>query len=43
VGSATCTSVTSATQLNETGNVCAAIINVASVDPASPPRWRPAG
>jgi hypothetical protein len=36
VGSATCTSVNSTTLLNETGNVCAAIINVAGVDPASP-------
>ena len=36
VGSATCTSVTSATQLNQAGNVCAAIINVTGVDPASP-------
>jgi hypothetical protein len=36
VGSATCTSVTSTTLLNETGNVCAAIINVTGVDPASP-------
>jgi hypothetical protein len=36
VGSATCTSVTSAALLNQVGNVCAAIINVANVDPASP-------
>ena len=36
VGSATCTSVTSTTLVNETGNVCAAIINVTGVDPASP-------
>ena len=36
VGSATCTSVTSTTLVNETGNVCAAIINVSGVDPASP-------
>ena len=36
VGAATCTSVTSAALLNQVGNVCAAIINVAGVDPASP-------
>jgi hypothetical protein len=36
VGGVTCTSVTLVTQLNEAGNVCAAIINVAGVDPASP-------
>ena len=36
VGSATCTSVTTVAQLNQTGNVCAAIINVSGVDPASP-------
>ena len=36
VGSATCTSVTSTALLNQTGNVCAAIINVSGVDPASP-------
>src|ERR1039458_4257514 len=36
VGSATCTSVNTVAQLNQTGNVCAAIINVTGVDPASP-------
>src|ERR1039458_5286801 len=36
VGAATCTSVTAATLLNQAGNVCAAIINVSGVDPASP-------
>src|ERR1039458_1272037 len=36
VGSATCTSVNTVAQLNQTGNVCAAIINVSGVDPASP-------
>jgi len=36
VASATCTSVSSIALLNQTGNVCATIINVAGVDPASP-------
>jgi hypothetical protein len=36
VGTTTCTSVNSTTLLNQSGNVCAAIISVSGVSPSSP-------